>query len=249
MASIKAPENKYALDYSEQERIQSILNEFKQVTVTNSQTKVRVEKPNLEVKIRKLGKAGSRASAQLQYSPVFNVEKPKKDQSKTEKVMGPSRTADQVAQVVSIPKKELLSVDTTTGSQEESVIAEKQAHNKDQVFVKSQAEDVIDPSRTISATFNTNLPFPAPPTEPNKLVGMVLTPQNELIPGAIVEITDERGQVARAVKTNALGQFFITTPLKKGSYVVSIEKEGLSFSPQQIAVNNKPLDPMEIHSQ
>ena len=78
---------------------------------------------------------------------------------------------------------------------------------------------------------------------------MVLTSQNELIPGAIIEVKTDTGYVARAVKTNALGQFFITTPLKEGKYVVTIDKEGFSFPPQELIVDGSQLAPMEIHSQ
>ena len=72
--------------------------------------------------------------------------------------------------------------------------------------------------------FNANLPFPSKPTLPNKLVGMVLTPDNNLITDAIVEVQTIDGNIVRAVKSNALGQFTITTPLKDGEYIISVEK-------------------------
>ena len=105
--------------------------------------------------------------------------------------------------------------------------------------------DCINPGET---QFNVNLPFPEPPTEPNKLVGMVLSPTNELITNAIVEILKADGTVARAVKTNALGQFFVTTPLESGQYVLVAEKDGLQFEPKQLELNGAIVKPIEIRS-
>ncbi len=57
---------------------------------------------------------------------------------------------------------------------------------------------------------NQDLPFPNKPSQPNKIVGMVLEPSNRLIKGARVEIKNEQGETITAVKSNALGQFFVT---------------------------------------
>lgn len=104
------------------------------------------------------------------------------------------------------------------------------------------------PTATTQATFNTQLPFPSKPTIPNKLVGMVLSNTNELIDGAIVEIHTKDGLVARAVRTNALGQFFVSTPLDKGTYMITVEKTGRQFEPITIELKGKIVEPLEIHS-
>lgn len=101
---------------------------------------------------------------------------------------------------------------------------------------------------TTEVTFNKQLPFPSKPTVPNKLVGMVLSNTNELIDGAIVEIHTKDGSVARAVRTNALGQFFVSTPLDKGTYVITVEKAGRQFEPLTIELKGKIVEPLEIHS-
>lgn len=98
------------------------------------------------------------------------------------------------------------------------------------------------------AAFNDELPFPDPPKEPNRVVGMVLTPGNELIANAIAEIQTVGGQIVRAVKTNALGQFFISTPLKNGDYVLIVEKSGFQFTPQHLRLVGKLVAPLEIRS-
>ncbi len=101
---------------------------------------------------------------------------------------------------------------------------------------------------TSSVTFNKQLPFPSTPTTPNKLVGMILTPQNELIEGAIIEIQSPDGQVLRAVRSNALGQFYVTTPLTNGSYSLVVEKTARTFEPLSITLKGKIVDPIEIRS-
>lgn len=109
------------------------------------------------------------------------------------------------------------------------------------------AQNVADQSAT-DVTFNKQLPFPSKPTIPNKLVGMVLSAKNDLLEGAIVEIHAQDGAVARAVRSNALGQFFVTTPLKSDNYIINVEKEGYTFEPLSIKLSGKIVDPIEIHS-
>lgn len=99
-----------------------------------------------------------------------------------------------------------------------------------------------------SVQFNINLPFPSTPTEPNKLVGMVLSAQGDMVPGAIIEVVDQNDNLARAVKSNALGQFFITTPLITGTYVIRVDKDELQFAPQELVVNNSILQPIELRA-
>lgn len=98
------------------------------------------------------------------------------------------------------------------------------------------------------AQVNPTLPFPSRPTEPNKLVGMVLRPNNSVVDNAIIEIQTSDGRVARAVKTNALGQFFVTTPLQDNLYTLLVDKDGLEFPPLQIELNGSVVDPLEIRS-
>lgn len=101
---------------------------------------------------------------------------------------------------------------------------------------------------TTAAAFNSSLPFPETPKEPNKIVGMVLTPNNELITNAIIQVMTEDGQIVRAVKTNALGQFFISTPLGNGDYTVVAEKPGYQFNAQRLVLSGEQLSPLEIRS-
>ena len=65
----------------------------------------------------------------------------------------------------------------------------------------------------------------------------------------MLEVQTTSGQIERAVKTNALGQFFITTPLKVGEYNVIVEKDNYVFQPMHIKINNEIIQPIEIRSE
>jgi len=122
----------------------------------------------------------------------------------------------------------------------------------------SEMENAVDPSLLDrispleritglkNVTFNPDLPFPDKPTVPNKVVGMVVDTKGQAVPNAIVEILTPSGMPARAVKTNPLGQFFITTPLNNGEYIIKAEKDQLDFSAMQLVINNTVLPPLEV---
>lgn len=92
------------------------------------------------------------------------------------------------------------------------------------------------------------LPMPTPPTQPNVIAGMVVDSQGNIIENAIVTIRDSEGNIARAQKTNKIGQFFIVTPLPDGEYTVEVEREGLAFDIIKIRLVGKPVPPIEIRA-
>jgi hypothetical protein len=103
-------------------------------------------------------------------------------------------------------------------------------------------------SETIIAQTTTNLPFPSTPSTPNTIVGMVLTPDNKIIENAIIEIRDNSQTPVRATKTNKLGQFFSTTPLKNGVYEIEVEKEGVGFDILKLELKGDIIDPLKIQA-
>ena len=156
-------------------------------------------------------------------------------------------STEQVAQNISIPETQAISIEESQTSAAAleglPVIAPEE-----QVFIADQTDRLVGAAATSQAVYNTSLPFPDKPSVPNKLVCMVLSAHNELIPDAIVEIRKSSGSIERAVKSNALGQFFITTPLANGEYVVEAEKDELQFPSQSIVLTGTPVDPIEIRS-
>ncbi|NCN06324.1 MAG: hypothetical protein GW946_00590 [Candidatus Pacebacteria bacterium] len=156
-------------------------------------------------------------------------------------------TTEQVAQNIEVPETDSIAVEKNQANKSLERATASSAP-EEQFFIADQSEADSGPAAAGAATYNTSLPFPDKPSVPNKLVGMVLSAQNELIPDAIVEIRTASGSIERAVKSNALGQFFITTPLANGEYVIEAEKDRLQFPAQSFVLTGKPVDPIEIRS-
>jgi len=93
-----------------------------------------------------------------------------------------------------------------------------------------------------------HITLPASPKEPNLITGVVVDGTGKFVENAIVQIVSSDGIPARAMKTNSLGQFYTSTPLGSGTYVIEVEKNTLSFAPQQLVVNNTILSPIELHA-
>jgi hypothetical protein len=104
-------------------------------------------------------------------------------------------------------------------------------------------------------------PSPPPPSQPvkklvlptitdtpNVINGVVADRQGELLENAVVVIKDDDGTPVRALKTNKLGQFAISTPLRNGAYQIEVEKEGHTFEPIYQEVSGSVLPPLQIRS-
>lgn len=84
------------------------------------------------------------------------------------------------------------------------------------------------------------------PDRPNLLAGQVLDPAGLYLEGVILELSDASGLPVRALRTNKLGRFMTATPLASGSYTLSAEKEGFTFPPLSLQVENKIISPITI---
>lgn len=93
-----------------------------------------------------------------------------------------------------------------------------------------------------------HITLPASPKVPNLVTGVVLDTNNMLVSGAIVQIVSADGIPQRAMKTNSLGQFYTSTPLGLGNYVVEVDKDGLVFPKSQLAVSGGLLSPVELRA-
>ncbi|MCX7928506.1 MAG: hypothetical protein N2558_02370 [Patescibacteria group bacterium] len=99
--------------------------------------------------------------------------------------------------------------------------------------------------QTQTAKFSTET-HPAFPTQPNTVVGQVITKDGKIIENAIIEIRDENGLPVRALKSNSLGHFAIITPLANGQYQILTEKENYKFEPITIILKGEILKPLII---
>ena len=104
-------------------------------------------------------------------------------------------------------------------------------------------------------TVNAGLPqfsdAASPPMIPNRenvIVGQVIDETGKLIEGAILEVKDEEGRPARALRSNKLGHFMIVTPLSNGTYTIITDKEGFEFEPITVQVNGTIIPPIGIRA-
>ncbi len=155
---------------------------------------------------------------------------------------------------VSIPKERQVEVDQV--SKPLPTHEKPQPQDKpQQIFVEDQIQPSSIPQKpqtpqkpSTPAITDTTLPFPTPPTEPNVLVGMVVNNKGNIIENAIITIKDSQGNIARAQKTNKIGQFFIATPLENNKYQIEVEVEGHTFDIINIELKGEPVPPIEIRA-
>lgn len=102
------------------------------------------------------------------------------------------------------------------------------------------------PKRTIAASFSTKLPMPNMPDVPNIVAGMVLASDNKILPNALIEIKNQSGATARALKTNKLGQFSISSPLENGKYILTIENDAYQFDIIELIAEGKIIPLIKI---
>lgn len=242
---------------------------FSTTPVTTPHAQPELSKPNLKVRLRSMRSA---PSSPISTEIALSTEEKSSDDQE-QKTIGQdlsstlpeitTYTSEKILQAQSFTKsqeqkndRELLNaipkeeVPTIEHAVEQQKVEEKNAQSNNQTITQLTQQEKVqpNPTNTTKATFNTKLPFPSKPTVPNKLVGMVLSANNDLLEGAIVEIKNTDGSITRAVRTNALGQFFVTTPLNKGKYVITVDKSGFTFEPISIELKGKILEPLEIRS-
>ncbi len=227
LASTKSISNYRDNDEEMQDKIANIMQVFDEVVPKEIKITHQTKKPNLKIRTRSLKQATTSAVTKTKNTT----------DNKT------ALDANQVAHEVAVPITEK----TETKIHQPTIEKENErANHSTAVYVaNSNAQQIKNDT---AAVFNASLPFPSPPQTPNKLVGMILTANNELIPEAIIEIKDEQNRVVRAVKSNALGQFFISTPLKSGSYSIIITHPKYQFNSQEVILKNQLIEPIEIRS-
>lgn len=232
LASTKSISNyrdKY--DRETQDRINDIMQFFDEVIPDKVEVTKQVEKPDLKIRARSLKNLSSIKEEAVVYKQTT--------QSKT------ILLTTQVAQRTGVPVTEITNAETHSAvAQEKKQIISKQLA----AYVTSNDTNNQSNLDGNPVVFNASLPFPSKPTTPNKLVGMILTTNNELIPEAIIEIKDDQNRIVRAVKSNALGQFFISTPLKKGGYNIIITHPKYQFNSQKVVLKNELVEPIEVKS-
>jgi hypothetical protein len=146
-----------------------------------------------------------------------------------------------------VVKDKAVVVEKPTEEKKEEIVEEIPVSQEAQPLTEKVAKS-RKKAASADAQTSTKLPFPSTPTTKNTVVGMVLTQDEKIIENAIIEIRDETHTPVRATKTNKLGQFFSTTPLKNGTYEIEVEKEGFNFDILRLDLRGKIVDPLKIQA-
>jgi hypothetical protein len=111
--------------------------------------------------------------------------------------------------------------------------------------VKGEKEAVAAP-KIVKPQVAVGKMAPALTSAPNVINGIVKDQGGLLLSNVIIVVKDASGQPARALKTNKIGQFAISTPLPNGTYTMELESESHSFDVVEVAVEGKVMPPIEI---
>ncbi len=235
MHSIQRPDKLDQYEAYEQQRISSIMGTFDTIKIkaTSIDIEENFAKPSLKVRVRELKATQQKQKSNHQPQLIDNQRDHKNIDS------------SQIAQDINIPQLQDVTITPPEEKRAQEDIDITPTNTSQYVENTQTTRDITS---TKQASYNTDLPFPSMPTEPNKPVGMVVGPNNEILSNSIVEIINQAGEVVRAVKTNTLGQFFVTTPLGNGVYVLSTDKEGYAFDNLQVQLAGEILPPLEIRA-
>ena len=85
-------------------------------------------------------------------------------------------------------------------------------------------------------------------TVPNVVNGVIKDINGMLLSDVVLVVKDSVGNSVRALKSNKIGHFAISTPLPNGVYTMELEKEGDEFDIVQINLEGEIMLPIEIRA-
>ena len=97
-------------------------------------------------------------------------------------------------------------------------------------------------------TYAKDIILPQLPEKPNLLAGITLDKQAKIIGNVILEIRDSQNRPVRALKSNKLGQFFISTPLSDGVYQLDAEHTDHRFAIMKLEAKGEVIPPIKLQA-
>lgn len=114
--------------------------------------------------------------------------------------------------------------------------------SKQSFVVPPSIQKPPEPARVV----NPNLIMPPLTRIPNVLNGIVKNEEGNLLEDTIILVKDTKGLPIRALKTNKLGQFVVSTPLPNGKYNIETEKEGFTFAIMEVEAKGEIVPAVAI---
>lgn len=119
--------------------------------------------------------------------------------------------------------------------------------SKDSVSLPTKAPQPIQSSGSVTgATPAVGKMAPPPANVPNVVVGLLRDQTGLLVTDAVIIVKDLEGEPVRALKSNKVGQFAISTPLPNGKYTIEIQKDGYRFDTIAVDLAGQIFAPIEI---
>lgn len=84
--------------------------------------------------------------------------------------------------------------------------------------------------------------------KPNAISGIVYNATREPVAHALVIVKDQNGNPQRALRTDKLGQFAVSSPLPDGVYRIEVQKEDLNFDIIELKLSGEKVDPIRIEA-
>jgi hypothetical protein len=91
--------------------------------------------------------------------------------------------------------------------------------------------------------------IPSMINKPNMVSGVIKNRRDEHLENVVLVIKNEKGETIRALKTNKLGNFMVSSPIPNGEYKIEIDKTndtGLTFDIIPFSANGSLLPSLEI---
>ncbi len=108
----------------------------------------------------------------------------------------------------------------------------------------SEAGKIVD---TVTPTFATGEDIKLQLTNSaNVINGIIKDSNGKFVDGSIVIIKDSADSPVRALKSNELGQFIISTPVTNGDYVIEVIKKGYKFDIISVTMKGQVMPPLLI---
>ena len=83
---------------------------------------------------------------------------------------------------------------------------------------------------------------------PNVVSGIVKKQDGKVLEGVLLIVKNQKGEAVRALKSNTLGQFTLTTPLSNGVYTVEVSSnnDGATFDIISVEAKGEIIPPIEL---
>lgn len=119
--------------------------------------------------------------------------------------------------------------------------------SKDSVSLPTKAPQPVQSSGSVTgATLAVGKMAPPAANVPDVVVGLLRDQAGLLVTDAVIIVKDADGEPVRALKSNKVGQFAISTPLPHGKYTIEIQKDGYRFDTIAVDLAGQIFAPIEI---